>query len=418
MSRTWVRVHGAQSRSTPRAELDRDHPGGRPSPPSSSSLEAPQRLQVVATGGSVRARLIVSMADHPIPDITAAAPTPDRPATSELVQQLLDAAGVSANRDVLRDILRSAAGLAGDEADRLDLKITAAAIKEMRAAFKMFMPLEGTPKATVFGSARTGPDDPLYDQARSLARRLAEVGWMVITGAGPGIMAAAAEGAGREQSIGISIRLPFEEAPSDIIAGDDKVVAMKYFFTRKLMLIKESSAFVCLPGGFGTQDETFELFTLLQTGKASPAPVVLLDVPDGSYWSRWLEFIDEELVAAGLVSPHDHELFLITDDVGVATDEIERFWRSYHSIRWAGDRLVMRLRHEPTEAEVAQLNDSFSDLLVSGLIERSGPLPPEVSDRDNLELPRLVMRFDARKAGRVRALIDAVNDLESARSGH
>jgi uncharacterized protein (TIGR00730 family) len=336
--------------------------------------------------------------------------------TAELIQQLLDATGATANRDVLRDILRSAAGLASDDADRLDLKITAAALKEMRAAFKMFMPLEGTPKVTVFGSARTRSDDPLYDQARRLARHLAEAGWMVITGAGPGIMAAAAEGAGRDQSIGISIRLPFEETPSDVIAGDDKVVAMKYFFTRKLMLIKESSAFVCLPGGFGTQDETFELFTLLQTGKASPAPVVLLDVPGGSYWTRWREYIDAELVAAGLVSPQDHELFLITDDVDEAVAEVQWFWRSYHSIRWAGDRLIVRLLHEPTDDEVAELNATFADVLVGGTIERAEPLPAEVSDRDHLELSRLVMRFDPRKAGRLRALINAVNDLPSAQT--
>lgn len=353
------------------------------------------------------------MADAPL--LGEDAPEPGS-RTADLIQQLLDAAGSTANRDVLRDILRSAAGLASDDADRLDLKITAAALKEMRAAFKMFQPLEGTPKVTVFGSARTRSDDPLYDQARRLARHLAEAGWMVITGAGPGIMAAAAEGAGRDQSIGISIRLPFEEAPSDVIAGDDKVVAMKYFFTRKLMLIKESSAFVCLPGGFGTQDETFELFTLLQTGKASPAPVVLLDVPGGSYWTRWHEYIDAELVAAGLVSPQDHELFLITDDVDEAVTEVQRFWRSYHSIRWAGDRLIMRLRCAPTDGEVAELNTTFADLLLDGTIERTGPLPAELSDRDNLDLPRLVMLYDPRKAGRLRALIDAVNDLPSAQA--
>jgi len=343
-------------------------------------------------------------------------PTQTAGRVADLIQQLLDASGARANRDVLRDILRSAAGLAGDDADRLDLKITAAALKEMRAAFKMFMPLEGIPKVTVFGSARTAPDDPLYDQARRLAAHLAGAGWMVITGAGPGIMAAAAEGAGREQSIGISIRLPFEEAPSGIIAGDNKVVAMKYFFTRKLMLLKESSAFVCLPGGFGTLDETFELFTLLQTGKASPAPIVLLDIPGGSYWTRWREYIDAELVGGGLVSPEDHQLFLITDDVDAAVAEINRFWRSYHSLRWVGDQLILRLRHEPTEHEVAQLNTTFSDLLVSGSIERSEPLPPELSDRDHLELPRLVMTYDPRRAGRLRRLIDALNDLPSAQT--
>ena len=353
------------------------------------------------------------MADAPL--LGAPEPEPSD-TTAQLIQQLLDATGATANRDVLRDILRSSAGLASDDVDRLDLKITAAALKEMRAAFTMFAPLEGTPKVTVFGSARTLADDPLYDQARRLARHLAGAGWMVITGAGPGIMAAAAEGAGREQSIGISIRLPFEEAPSDIIAGDDKVVAMKYFFTRKLMLIKESSAFVCLPGGFGTQDETFELFTLLQTGKASPAPVVLLDVPGGSYWTGWQEYIDRELVTAGLVSREDHELYLITDDVDAAVAEIQRFWRSYHSIRWVGDRLVVRLLHAPTPDEVSGLNDAFGDLLVDGVIAATDPLPAEVSSRDNLELPRLVMRYDARKAGRLRALIDALNDLPSAQA--
>jgi uncharacterized protein (TIGR00730 family) len=332
----------------------------------------------------------------------------------DLVQQLIASSGATANRDVLRDILRTAAGLAGDGADRLDLKITAAALKEMRAAFAMFAPLKGTPKVTIFGSARTASHDPLYAQAEALARHLAEAGWYVITGAGPGIMQAGARGAGPERSIGISIQLPFEEAPDDILAGGDRLVAMKYFFTRKLMLIKESSAFVCLPGGFGTQDETFELLTLLQTGKAIPAPVVLLDVPHGSYWKRWVEYLDHELVRAGLISPQDHELFLVTDDVDRAVAAIQRFWHSYHSIRWAGDRLVIRLRHAPTDEEVAQLDAQFADLLVDGHIERSDPLPAEVADRDHLDLPRLVMRFDARRAARLRSLIDALNDLPSA----
>ena len=333
----------------------------------------------------------------------------------DVVQQLLEASGATANRDVLRDILRTAAGLAGDDADRLDLKITAAALKEMRAAFAMFEPLKGSPKVTIFGSARTSPDDPLYDQARRLAEHLADAGWFVITGAGPGIMQAGAEGAGPDRAIGISIRLPFEEQPSDLLAGGDRVVAMKYFFTRKLMLIKESSAFVCLPGGFGTQDETFELLTLLQTGKATPAPVVLLDVPGGTYWTRWVEYVDAELVAKGLVSAEDHDLFLATDDVDEAVASIQRFWRNYHSIRWVGDRLVIRVRHAPTADEVADLNERFGDLLLDGVIEASEPLAAEVADRDELELARLVMRYDARRAGRLRSLIDALNDLPSAR---
>ncbi|MEO6317811.1 MAG: TIGR00730 family Rossman fold protein [Acidimicrobiales bacterium] len=332
----------------------------------------------------------------------------------DLVQQLLEESGATANRDVLRDILRTAQGLAGDGADRLDLKITAGALKEMRAAFAMFAPLKNTPKVTIFGSARTASHDPLYTQARELARDLAEAGWFVITGAGPGIMQAGAEGAGPDHAIGISIQLPFEEKPSDILAGGDRVVAMKYFFTRKLMLIKESSAFVCLPGGFGTQDETFELLTLLQTGKATPAPVVLLDIPGGTYWTSWVRYIDDELVSAGLVSAQDHDLFLVTDDAAMAVAAVQRFWHSYHSIRWVGERLVIRVRVAPSPDELVDLNERFADLLIDGTIEVSEPLPAEVSDRDHLDLARLVMRYDARKAARLRGLIDALNDLPSA----
>jgi uncharacterized protein (TIGR00730 family) len=332
--------------------------------------------------------------------------------SGDRIQELLDEAGARANRDVLRDILRSAIGLAGDDADRLDLKITAAALKEMRAAFAMFRPFAGIPKVTIFGSARTKPDAPLYAQARDLAAALAARGWMVVTGAGPGIMAAGTEGAGPDHALGVSIRLPFEEAP--VALAGDQIVSMKYFFTRKLMLMRESAAFVCLPGGFGTQDETFELCTLLQTGKATPAPVVLLDVPGGSYWTRWVDYVDEELVTAGLVSPHDHDLFLVTDDVSAAVDEVVHFWRNYHSLRWVGDRLVLRLRQEPSDDEVDQLGAAFTDLLSDGTIERTEPLPAEVADQDHLALPRLAMRYDPRQAGRLRGLINAINDLPSA----
>lgn len=349
--------------------------------------------------------------DHPPAVEDAVAPASAPPSTDHLIRQVLDQAGASANRDVLRDILQTAAGLAADGVDRLDLKITAAALKEMRAAFNMFLPLAATPKVTVFGSARVADHDPLYRQARDLAQRLSADGWMVVTGAGPGIMQAAAEGAGPDAAIGVSIRLPFEEKPSDILAGGDRVVAMKYFFTRKLMLIKESSGFVCLPGGFGTQDETFELLTLLQTGKTSPAPVVLLDVPGGTYWRRWTAYVQDELEGAGLVSPTDRELYVVTDDVDEACHEIQSFWHAYHSLRWVGDRLVLRVHHVPDDAGIGQLNERFGDLLVDGRIERSDPLPPEVSDRDHLELGRLVMRYDPRRAGRLRSLIDALNEM-------
>jgi uncharacterized protein (TIGR00730 family) len=332
----------------------------------------------------------------------------------ELVRQLLDDAGASRNRDVLGDILRNAYALATDDADRLDLKITRDALREMRDAFRLFAPYSEVRKVTVFGSARTLRTDPLYDHARELARRLADAGWMVVTGAGPGIMAAATEGAGSEQSLGVTIRLAFEETTAGPLAGSDRVVAMKYFFTRKLMLMKESSGFVCLPGGFGTQDETFELLTLQQTGKATPAPIVLLDVPGLTYWHGWERFLTDELVDAGWVSPRDTNLFVLTDDIDEAVSAIRGFWRNYESLRWVGGRLVVRLHADPTDAEIAELNERFAGLCVEGRIERTAPLRAEVADDDRLDLHRLVLTFDVRKAGEFRDLIAALNSLDSA----
>jgi uncharacterized protein (TIGR00730 family) len=334
-------------------------------------------------------------------------------AQDQRLVELLDAAGATADRDQLFEILASAVLLAGDGAHRLDLKITNAALKEMRAAFHMFAPYRDVPKVTIFGSARTRPEDPLYARTHDLAAALASQGWMVVTGAGPGIMAAGMEGAGRERAIGVLIRLPFEGGANPFIVGDDKLIEMKYFFTRKLMLIKESAAFVALPGGFGTLDETFELLTLVQTGKAEPVPIVLLDTPGGSYWQAWQRFVEEEVAGDGMVSTEDFSLYRITDNVADAVDEIERFYRNFHSLRYVGDRLVLRLRSAPKRSELAGLNRDFADI-VDGPIERSGPFPPEVAGKDHLDLPRVAMRFDRHGFGRLRPLIDALNDLPSA----
>ena len=273
--------------------------------------------------------------------------------------------------------------------DPLDLKIAAAAMTEMREAFAVFAPYRDIPKVTVFGSARTRPHDPLYEQATQIAATLAERGWMVVTGAGPGIMQAAMEGAGRERSIGVAIRLPFEQGANPVIAGDEKYVCMKYFFTRKLMLVKESRAFVCLPGGFGTLDETFELLTLTQTGKGLPVPIVLLDPPDDPFWERIDELIHEQLVDRGLVSPADTGLYLVTDSATRRRAEIDRFYANYHSIRYVGDHLVVRLRHAPTDAQLAELNERFGHLVARGRIERTGPLDIERRHDDHVELPRI-----------------------------
>ena len=330
------------------------------------------------------------------------------------IRRLLDEAGATRNRDILADILRTSYDLATDDADRLDLKITRDALREMREAYRLFAPFSGVRKVTVFGSARTLGTDPLYAHARELASRLSATGWMVVTGAGPGIMAAATEGAGPDRSLGVTIRLPFEETSVGPLSGSDRVVSMKYFFTRKLMLMKESSGFVSLPGGFGTLDETLELLTLMQTGKATPAPLVLLDVPGQTYWKGWEAFVRDELVDAGWVSPLDTNLSTITDDVDEAVDVIRGFWRNYQGLRWVGDRLVIRLKGEPTDAEIAALDEEFADLVVEGHIERTGPLAAEVSDKDDLDLHRLIVTYDVRKGGRFRELIRALNALPSA----
>ncbi len=336
------------------------------------------------------------------------------PELAQRVEEFLDAIGATHDRDQLGRLLVTVAELAGDEADRLDLKITSAALAEMRDAFRIFAPYRQLPKVTIFGSARTLPDDPLYDQTRQAASALASRGWMVITGGGPGIMAAGLEGAGRDMSFGINIRLPFEQGPNEFITEDPKLVEMKYFFTRKLMLMKESDGFIVLPGGFGTLDETFELLTLIQTGKAEPSPIVLLEVPGGRYWQEWERFVRDEVGSRGLISEDDFGLYRISDDAGSAVHEIASFYRNYHSRRFVGDILVVRLRSEPTPAELDELNQRFSDIVVRGRIDRSDPLPPEVHGSDHLDMARITLRFDRIHHGRLRSLIDALNGLASA----
>ena len=263
------------------------------------------------------------------------------------IEDLLAAAGAAEDRDLLFDILASGVLLAGDDSDRLDLKLTAAVLAEMRVAFNAFAPYRDEPKVTIFGSARILADDPLYLAARDVAHQLAGDGWMVITGAGPGIMAAGLEGAGREKSFGVNIRLPFEQEANEFILGDTKLISMKYFFTRKLELVKESQGFICLPGGFGTLDETFELLTLQQTGKSVPTPIVFLDEPGGSYWTGWRAFVLDHVVAGGYVAAEDLSLVTITDDEQVAVDAVLGFYRNYRSIRWVGKTLVVRLVQPP-----------------------------------------------------------------------
>ncbi|HCS60634.1 MAG TPA: TIGR00730 family Rossman fold protein [Microbacterium sp.] len=334
---------------------------------------------------------------------------------SAAVGALLTDAAVTTNRSLVRRIVSTGIRLGQEDTDRLDLKIASAALVEMRNAFRLFHPYSGVPKVTVFGSARTQQHDPLYTQARDIAAVLADRGWMVVTGAGPGIMQAAAEGAGEKMALGVSIQLPFEEKPDAIIAEDTQSVEMKYFFTRKLMLVKESTGFICLPGGFGTMDEMFELLTLQQTGKAEPTPIVLLDEPGGTFWRGLERFVRDELIPAGVISADDLDRVLITDSAEEAVAEITGFWRNYDSLRWVDDVLVLRLKHEPTHTEIAALNAEFASVLASGQLELTAALPVEVADRDRVDLPRLALRLRRREVGSLYRLIEAINLLGSAR---
>lgn len=332
----------------------------------------------------------------------------------EQLTSLLDSIGVSSNRDQLTEILETVVRLAADGTDRLDLKITNAALKEMCEGFEVFAPYRHVPKLTMFGSARTLPSDPLYAQARDLAHVLAAHGWSTVTGAGPGIMAAGLEGAGPDNAFGINIRLPFEQGANQFIADNPKLVSMKYFFTRKLLLIKESFAYAVLPGGFGTLDEAFELLTLLQTGKAEPAPVVLLEVPGGSYWQAWDRFVTDEVASRTLITPGDTCLYRIVERVEDAAQEILGFYRNYHSIRWVGEMLVIRVQSRPTEAEISALSEQFRDVVDGPMRVLEKPLPAEQRSDDFPALPRVALRFDRLSYARLRQLIDALNTLGSA----
>ncbi|MDQ1361199.1 MAG: hypothetical protein QOJ44_1576 [Acidimicrobiaceae bacterium] len=337
-------------------------------------------------------------------------------AFERLAEELSAESGSRAQRNLYRSMLATVRELAHEDTDVIDLKIADAALAEMSEAFRVFRPYRAIKKMTVFGSARTAPDDPAYAHTRELARSMAEAGWMVVTGAGPGIMAAGMEGAGTDRSIGVNIRLPFEGGANTFIAQDPKLVEMRYFFTRKLMLIKESDGYAVLPGGFGTLDEAFELLTLLQTGKAAPAPVVLLDIPGGNYWTEWDQFVERAVASRGLISIDDRSLFIITDDIGAATDELTGFYRNYQSSRWVGDLLVLRLLVAPSASELAELNGRFGDVLAGGVIRHTKPLPPERAGNDHLDQPRLALRFDKFHYGRLRQLIDAVNQCRGDRS--
>jgi uncharacterized protein (TIGR00730 family) len=330
----------------------------------------------------------------------------------EAIDQLVEAVGGIIHTDIVREIILAGLKAGQENGGRADLKLMNSSMKEMRFTAKVFGPYRDVRKVTVFGSARTKHDAPLYKLATDLGKKLADAGFMVITGGGPGIMQAVNEGAGPEHSFGVNIRLPFEQLPNPVLVGNPRHINYKYFFNRKVAFLKEADAVVLFPGGFGTLDEAMESVTLLQTGKRYPIPLLLVDTPRGTYWERLLGFLENELAGRGYISADDFHLMERVSRPEDAIARIRHFYSRYHSIRYVGELLVVRLRSPLKKKDVDRLKEGFADLLVAGGDMRlSGPLDDEMSEPELADLPRLVVDFNKHDFGRLRQLVDAVNDF-------
>lgn len=331
------------------------------------------------------------------------------PALDDRVAQLVADASDHRDGDLVEQIITTALKLHRDHPTRGDLKLVNTALKEIRYSMLVFS-RHDEPKVTIYGSARTPEDHPNYQLAQRFGEIMAGREWGVITGAGPGIMEAGNRGAGSEASYGVNIRLPFEDSANAYLTPG-RTVNFKYFFTRKLGFVKESHAFALFPGGFGTLDEMFELLTLVQTGKSDLHPIVFMEAEGTGYWSRLLSFAEEVLVKGGFISPSDLELFTVTSNPVAAADEMCRFYANYHSQRFVDGMLVLRMGVAPDEAKLAELNEEFADIVVGRPLRVIEPTEAEISDDDNLGLDRLSFKFDRRSFGRLRILIDRLNDL-------
>lgn len=329
----------------------------------------------------------------------------------QYITKLLETVGTDTNDDLVRRLLVTALDMDAAEIDRLELKIASQSLVEMLHAWTVFSPYRDRPKCTVFGSARTPSDHPDYQLAVDFGRQIAAQDWMIISGGGPGIMTAIIEGAGRENSFGVNIVLPFEQRAAEIIDGDPKLATFKYFFTRKLFFMKESDAFVLFPGGFGTLDEAFELITLVQTGKSYPAPIVLMDQPGSTYWSSFQTFVNDALGETGMISKDDTSLYLHTHDPAQAVNYITHYYRCFHSLRYVGRRLVLRLRRPLSENALIALNAEFADIVRDGEITPIETTADEIASNDFVDLPRIAFRFDDRSFARLHQLIFRINDL-------
>jgi len=336
-------------------------------------------------------------------------PSPDRPALDSRIRELIAAQGGGHNEEIVADIVANALKLLTDVEHTGDAKVIQTALREFRYSFRLFAPYAGTRKVTIFGSARTLPERREYQQAAEFARKMVEAGFMVITGAGPGIMQAGHEGAGPEHSFGVNIRLPWEQGANPVIAEDRKLITFKYFFTRKLIFVRHSDAIVLFPGGFGTLDEGYETLTLMQTGKSQLMPLVLVDKPGGTYWKTWDRHVREHLLRDELISPDDLNLYQITDNTDQAVRIITRFYRNFHSTRFVRELLVIRMHNPPTDTAIDALNEDFRDIVSGEPFHRIDATPDERADDDQVTLPRIAFGYNRRDYGRLRQLVDRIN---------
>jgi len=333
------------------------------------------------------------------------------PELTKRIRELIQFKGGGHNEAEVADIIENALKLLTDVRDTGDVRVIQTALRELRYSFRLFAPYAGKRKVSIFGSARTKPDSEEYRLAADFSRKMARAGFMVITGAGPGIMQAGHEGAGPANSFGVNIRLPWEQSANPVIAEDKKLITFKYFFTRKLIFIRHSDAIALFPGGFGTFDEGFEALTLMQTGKSQLMPLVLVDKPGGTFWKTWDRNIRDHLLRNKLISSEDLSLYQITDSTDEAVNIITRFYRNFHSTRFVKDQLVIRLKNALAESALAALNRDFADIILKGRIQTIKPTREERRDNDHLNLARIAFAFNRRGYARLRQLIDVLNGL-------
>lgn len=327
----------------------------------------------------------------------------------QIINRLIEDSGGIHHPSVIKEMILATLKIGQDVDYLADLKLINRTLREMRYTAKVFSPYRHRKKVTIFGSARTEETDEMYQKCVRFSRILAENNYMVITGGGPGIMQAGNEGAGSENSFAVNIRLPFEQKPNPVMYRNPRLVTYKYFFNRKVAFVKEADAIVVFPGGFGTLDEAMEVFTLIQTGKTSPKPLILMDDKDG-YWEQFFNFVKESLLVRGFISGEDFSLFTITRSEQEAIQVIDTFYRNYHSLRFIENRLVIRLQKKLSDRQISTLTSEFPELIKNGdQIHCCEAFPEELDEPDLASLPRISLLFDHHHYGLLMAFINRIN---------